>query len=415
MQQHLNQTIPDVIRALIARYQRISLVFAIGSNEYGELGTLSSEGDIKLFKKFTQMNHLQDLNVKHENIYPNFRAMMIISDDGQLYVAGINYGNKLGVEQQDCKKQLIKVESIKDSIKFAAYAEYSVNNSFIYTVTNKLYASGSNEYGQLAIPNGQGIEKEIHHNLREISLNWLKHKDEYISRITMQHDYSHFLTNFGRVYQVGGIDECVVNTIYEPRLLDMNNQNVPIIQICAGYDHHLFVDQNQRLITFGENDLGQSHSDKDIKVVQHPAIHPYFQDNKIKINHIDAANTSSLYIDIDGRCYLFAHGAQGKFGTGETNNAYYDPVIFNSNKHMENRKIIDGALGEYHIVLLSNNNELITCGGNEYHQCSSIIDDQLVLDPYIVSKTKEIGISETSVIENVMTILCTTIIFVDAT
>ena len=52
-------------------------------------------------------------------------------------------------------------------------------------------------------------------------------------------------------------------------------------------------------------------------------------------------------------------------------------------------------------------------GGNDKHQCSSIIKDDVILVPHIISKTKEIGILESSFIEKVIIVDKTTFIFVD--
>lgn len=157
-----------------------------------------------------------------------------------------------------------------------------------------------------------------------------------------------------------------------PALLNMNNENVPITKICAGYDHHLFIDKHQRLITWGENDCGQSSPDSSVDTVDEPALHPYFSNKikDIKIQDICAGVNFSLCVDIDGMCYLFSEEGSGKLGNGKESGQQYVP--FTVNGRIDDKLIVDAALGEEHTISLTNDNNVITFGYNYSHQCSSM-------------------------------------------
>ena len=181
--------------------------------------------------------------------------------------------------------------------------------------------------------------------------------------------------------------------------------------MAAGYDHCLFLDKNQRLITLGENDLGQTHPNQFVDAVHDPTFHPYFIQNQIKLKCIRAGNSFSLCIDIDGGCYLFGDQDEGKLGNGKIAHCQYIP--FKINDKINDALVVDASLGEDHTVLLTNQNQVITFGDNTYHKCSSMVKAERILEPHIVSKTKEIGILETSFVENVLALNNTTLIFMN--
>ena len=404
----LKQSIPKEIEEIIKLYEAIAAIFGIGSNQYGQLGFVSQT---KRLDQFTELKELQNLASHADRIYPSKNALMVLKNNDEIFVAGRNDYHKLGIktrEKFDSITEFTKL-SFPDAIdiKLASNGAQSGRFSFIYTKANELYASGCNNVGVLGFKHGEGFQNyDECFELKKADTDFLG-KNESIEQIECAASKAMFLSNRGCVYATGyGTDGYGKS----PALLVMNNGNIPIIKVSAGYDHILFLDKQQRLITWGENDAGHSSSDESIYEVEKPTFHPYFIENEIKISNICASSGSSLCIDIDGGCYLFGENSYGKVGNGTADDNTFVP--FKINERISNELVVDASLGTHHTVLLTNKNNVITFGLNDEHQCSTMEEGE-ILDPHIVSKTNEIGIFETSFIENVLAINDTTLIFVN--
>ena len=67
----------------------------------------------------------------------------------------------------------------------------------------------------------------------------------------------------------------------------------------------------------------------------------------------------------------------------------------------------------YHTVLLNTNNNVITFGENWSSQCTSLMNDNNIFLPHIVSKEKEIGINSNHFIEKILAGTNNTIVIVN--
>ena len=331
MEKHLHQDIPIEIQEIIKLYQNIAMILGIGSNAFGQLGLPDFPENCK---EFTEIQQLQELNISHHNVYPNHLALMIITDNNQLYISGSNMQNKLGFDQYETVIKEIKKFTkmpLNEAIKFASHGTYAERHSFMYTTTNKLYVSGCNYSGQLGIADGEGYQSFSDSVvLKEIPTNWLKF-GEYIIDIACSAVCSLFLTDKGNVYSCGdaethghGQDK---GPIFKPELLDMNNGNIAIIRMCCGKRHSLLLDEYHRLITFGINDYGETNSFRKLKVIDKPTFHPYFKDENIKIKLINGARQASLCIGTNGGCYLFGYCCPGKLGDGNEGYQYVSKPV----------------------------------------------------------------------------------------
>ena len=138
-----------------------------------------------------------------------------------------------------------------------------------------------------------------------------------------------------------------------------------------------------------------------------------FKDSDVRIKYIEASYSFSLCIDTEGGCYLFGLGDKGQIGNGQSGDGIKAYKPFKINDNIDDEIVVGGSIGDAHTILLTASNNVIVFGDNGYHQCSSLMDETEILTPYIVSKTKEIGILETSYVERVMALNDTTVIFVN--
>ena len=77
-----------------------------------------------------------------------------------------------------------------------------------------------------------------------------------------------------------------------------------------------------------------------------------------------------------------------------------------------NLLIEQGSCGDHHTVLLTKTNDVICFGNNEENQCSSETEDEIVIEPHILSK-KEIGIESNQNIVKVIASQNSTLIIVE--
>eukprot|EP01084_Bolivina_argentea_P291475 500955_1 len=406
----INHNIPPEICQIITLYQNIIIIYATG-NQNGFFGL---NNNMK-YCKYTNLKELQLLATSPENIFPNSNSLMVIGNNNELFVAGNNNYQRLGIkvnEKYDTIYEFTKIELNKE-IKLASIGCYNDSHTFILTQNNELYVSGNNFSSTF----GNGKKSKDYNErcaAQHINTTFLS-QNENIIYISCGSMCTMFLTNTGSLYSTGKkmVNGLGVNT-ETPILINMNNNNIPIIKVSCGYDNNLALDEMNRLIVWGDNDYGQSSSNRDCARIDMPTFHDYFHAHNIQIIHICAGYSFSLCIDIDNNCYMFGENDCAQIGNGKLGETceynVYKP--FKVNDRM-NVKIIDGNTGDSHTVLLSDNNDVITFGDNSFFQCSSLMNCETILEPYIVSKSKEIGISESCFIEKVMAVIESTIVFVN--
>ena len=247
----------------------------------------------------------------------------------------------------------------------------------------------------------------------QINTKFIKNND-YIIKIACGGYHSLFLTHLGYVYGTGD-NSCgklgltrALSTILKATLINENDiANNKIIDISSSYRHNLLLDQNHNLIVFGWNLFGQIFDDQDKEYIKQPTYHSFFKNNNIKTKYIETGSDHSLCIDLSGFCYLFG------FGNNSNDAKVYQPYSIKSNG-INNDIIIDGSCGVEHTILLSNKNNVITFGSNEYNQCSSLQPSYSnIKSPHILSKSNEIKINETNYIQKVIALRYESIIIVN--
>merc|ERR1712218_426242 len=143
--------------------------------------------------------------------------------------------------------------------------------------------------------------------------------------------------------------------------------------------------------------------------------HPSFRNNDIKIKHISCGSKHSLCIDENGICYLFGRNAYGEIGNKQIKQNQYRPFIFQeSDGQFKKCVIVDGQCSEWHTVLLSKSNDIITFGRNIHGECSTLLSGQEAISSgYVVDREKEMGINEDDWISDVIVSKSATFIVVD--
>ena len=162
--------------------------------------------------------------------------------------------------------------------------------------------------------------------------------------------------------------------------------NDKIISLNLGLSFNLLINTKNDLIVFGSNLRGELGVNSDYGDVANPMINSYFKYNKIKIKKVVCGSTHSIVMTLNDMVYTFGSNTYGQRGDNNEND----------DKSWEPFKIIidndigrDIECGGYHNIILTNNNNIIAFGANDFNQCSSVNDEDRIYKPLTIDKNKE--------------------------
>lgn len=331
-------------------------------------------------------------------------------------------------------------------------------HSFLYTNTNELFLrTQSSEFEtDDNVPKYSQIDTALFMNDNDEIID-IKHGSKHTLFLTKLGSVYAFGSNqdgqCGLGKQIGNVSI--------PTLIPIAN-DIKIIKIACGELHSLLIDHKKRLLVFGYNYCGQlginynsvqcetkmSHDDDDIDQSEYdqsaqgitamddhsdfnsddddirflmedtddddeddyddeyevyiPTINHYFVDREIKIEQINCGKFHSMVISEKGKCYTFGLNSFGNLGNNKITS--YGEGIAEPQEirlDLDEDVIIDSSSGENHNLLLTKKNKIICFGDNSNNQCC-INNKKQIISPYIISKEKELGITEINVVEKVI-------------
>ena len=254
------------------------------------------------------------------------------------------------------------------------------NYSFLLD-NNKIYVTGSNEYGQL------GLGEYKYNNYERIdNINCIKHfkkneffKDEIILSISLGHDYVIILTNKG-VYSMGSSHEGQLGTgysgnmnVYLPEKIKFFN-NKEIKNISCGGSHNIIITKNNKIYVFGCNHQGQLGLGDDNNRYNPVEI---FLSSSIVVS-ASCGDVHSLILTSDG-LYGAGGNSKGQLGLGFYSKKYN--YNFTKLKFFDNMEIMEIYCGLYYSIVLLKNNELYGMGDNEYYKLGIDEDISNIINP----------------------------------
>ena len=403
-------------------------IYAMGGNFSGQFGLGHKVYGNYLDKNGNPTNkYLWQRLVELENLCCNLNALFIehesfktITDLGQIYVTGNNTAARLGASMWNASADtswtinsshlicnFTKMTSFEDKLELDSYPIIlsigckRSEHSFIYTNNHDLYASGNNVHGVFGTGDKAIYKTTILH--QKISTNFIQHKFDYLVDIRCGAKHTVFLTTFGNVYCCGKSEYGQAGKnggkVLLPALIPLDHKAV---KIRCGDNHTLIVDEMQQLHGFGANEdgaLGFENQDG-MAYYHNPMTNPYFEANNIAISDVVCGPKHTLCTDIDGNCYRF-----GAMQNGQKTIFYSrKPVkldLFGDDKTCHEEYAVHIATGTAHFGILSSLNRLVCIGSNNHSQCSVLIAKRTIYDPYVVSKSYDIGINENDFIEKI--------------
>ena len=233
-------------------------------------------------------------------------------------------------------------------------------HTLLLTNTNKLYASGNNQYGQLGLGN-KNNQKAL------LEINSDNYNNKTIAKIYAGGSHSFILTEDGEVYAFGnnkngqlGLDDNLERLI--PTKIDSTHYgNKKIIEISAGSLHSLILTEDGEVYAFGNNKKGQlGLNDTDERLVP-TKIDSNYYGNK-KITQISTGDSHSLILTEDGEVYAFGYNGKGQLGLNNKTDRLVPTKI--DSTHYGNKKIAQIFAGSLHSFVLTEDGEIYAFGLN---------------------------------------------------
>ncbi|CAF0861292.1 unnamed protein product [Rotaria sp. Silwood1] len=312
------------------------------------------------------------------------RHTIIVTESGRAFAFGDNGSGQLGlghtnnVEKVSCIKTL-KFGETGEKVILAACGRES---SLVATNRGAIFAFGSNSRSQLGISSPDSNTIHPH----PVKIEYFKGKIVW-KQIAMGAEHACALNDEGVVYVWGANDDgqCAQprkhDVIQVPRELRIESQ---VIAISCGYYHTALIDENGRLLLFGNNDdrqLGRTVSDKFAGPIE------VSMPNKVKA--VACGNQHTVVLTEIGEVYTCGHGARGQLGLGPR------VLIAESFESVQGlpKRIGTIAAGEGHTVVLSVRGDMYVFGDGKHGKLGSQTHSNEFV-PYLVDRFKTYNVSK---------------------
>lgn len=156
-------------------------------------------------------------------------------------------------------------------------------------------------------------------------------------------------------HQLGFYGKTTIPTIIKD---DLGNP-IKARDIAGGFNHSLIIDIENNIWSFGDNEYGQLGHGGGF-----PKSGPYIIPN-IKAKKISAGASHSLIIDMDNNVWSFGDNSDGELGLGDDISRNTPTMI----KYNIPFKVKDISAGYDHSLFIDMNDNVWSCGNNEYGQC----------------------------------------------
>ncbi|XP_020298444.1 X-linked retinitis pigmentosa GTPase regulator-like [Pseudomyrmex gracilis] len=320
-------------------------LFVFGSNDWGQLGL----GHKNHISKPSCVKILKPEKVTH--VACGRAHTLICTGSQKLFACGSNQEGQLGRENSTIGDSSSSPILVYDCglagpriVQIAAGSHHSI----ALTSDGGVIAWGSNLEGQLGLPGISGLV----HKPTKVSI------PEPVKEISAGYYHSAFLTESGLVYVCGesesgklGID-VYFSTQVAPKQMQLP---VPAIHVACGGHHTLVLAENGSIYCTGSNASGQLGLGTNVHEVLTPKLlsSGVYQDEKIV--KIVCGESHSAILTESGKLYMCGDGRHGKLGLEENENNVHE-VTFAA-KYQE-LFVLNVACGGCHTILVGRRHEI---------------------------------------------------------
>lgn len=326
-------------------------LYCCGQNSYGELGV----GDDIERHQLTSVSMCGWDDIRQ--IVSGNETLAILTNDGVVLTCGLNKSGQCGQGHFDERVMLPRpVQALRSQkVKFIA-ASNGCEHMIALTETGLAYSWGYNDRGQLGHEN---LTTKIHIPKLIESM-----KDKKLGFAAVSYHHSALVTDTGELYTFG------MNDCGQLGLDHTQHQSTPqhvkalegheVTMVGCGLYHTIICTASGELLSCGKNDYGQlglGHS-RQVKVPTLAAV-----PNEM-ICFVACGYYHSIAISTAGRTLSFGRNDYGQLGIGSKIHQNAPNVVALS----ANTRMIRGACGCYHTVLLSEQGQVYVFGRNNKGQ-----------------------------------------------
>ena len=298
-----------------------------------------------------------------------------ITSEGRIFTWGLNDKGQLGNGTISDKSAPIEITSNFNLNTGETITSMSLglNHSSAISSEGRAFTWGSNYYGQLG--HGTFASKSTP---TEITSNFNLNTGETITSISLGEFHSSAITSDGRIFtwgrnDMGQVGNGAINTrIVAPTEITSNfNLNIgeTITSISLGHKHSSAITSEQRVFTWGDNEIGQLGYGTTAEYRYTPTeITSNFNLNTGEtIINISLGGDHSSAITSEGRIFAWGFNGFGQLGIGTATN--YEPnrtpIEITSNFNLNTGETITSmSLGYTHTSAISSEGRVFTWGSN---------------------------------------------------
>jgi alpha-tubulin suppressor-like RCC1 family protein len=300
-------------------------LYAFGANRFGELASAVNNGSEAANATPLPVS-LPGAEGPVVQIAAGDGGSLALTRDGHLYSFGENLYGELGrasgsgtnvANPTPAQVNLPGTVSGESVVQVAAGGAHSL----ALTSTGRLYAFGRNSYGQLGSTTGNGTEAA---NPTPTAL-LLPGAIGPVSAIAAGEDHSLAVSSTGRLYAFGSnrfgqlgdaADSGTELANPTPLRVSLPGATGPVVQVAAGFSHSLALTSTGQLYAFGSNEFGQlgspGNSGTANPTMPTPVVLPGATG---PVRQIAAGAFHSLALTSTGQLYAFGENSSGQLGT----------------------------------------------------------------------------------------------------
>ena len=328
-------------------------IWTWGSNSYGELGNGLKGEAVLVPTKVTN-------GVKYTQISGGSSNVLALDSEGNLWTWGYNYHGQLGNGSIGRNANVLVPTKITNGIK---YTQISADvHCLALDNEGNIWSWGYNSGGQL----GNGLEGED-----VLIPTKVTNGTKYIQIEVGYGRNSLALDNEGNIWSWGENDDGALGN-------GKRKENVLIptkvtsgkkyVQISAGYENSLALDEEGNIWGCGENDYGQLGLEQTAM---------YWTQTTVKLNKISTNGEDSAGLDEKGNIWTWGYNNNGQIGNGQKGDGIYHVPIQVTN----GIEYVQVSVGDSHMIALDSEGNIWSWGNNREGQLGNGSKGEDVLVP----------------------------------
>lgn len=338
-------------------------------------------GDIHSWVEMLQMR-----NIAVKQIAAGGYHLLVLLETGEVRSIGWNHYGQCGYTDSQNWNKFHDITFPENSGKVISCKGCGRHSLFLMD-NGTVYTCGNNEDGRCGVPVQPKVMKPT------LIEHLLGHR---ITSLGSGFWHSFFITEDGRCYACGdntsgqlglSMDTFGYNILYPTLITAFGNKRV--LQAAGGAGHSLFLVQDERklkVFAAGSN-IWHQISQQAINSFEELLELEFFNDkHPIKVS---CGSNFSIVLCKDGNAYSFGCSANGKTCQG-----HGDTILVPTKIRTLSNQVKDVVEGSNHVLLLTKDNKVYSCGWNRYNQCGQQLEELAI--PTVVKPLEQVQVSQVS-------------------